>query len=108
MYVTSWNYVYMDNVDRGCLSPFFELCFVLWMVSGCLFLPFVPGPFGPVGSLWGGGCGRQGTSRVSYVNEDLAAGTYDIACFLEHRPQQPWQGLYRALPGQYVLCFVFF
>ena len=62
--------------------------------------------------LWvrsgGGGCGRQGTSRVSYVNEDLAAGTYDIACFLEHRPQQPWQGLYRALPGQYVLCFVFF
>ena len=57
------------------------------------FLSFSPSPSGPVGSLWGGGRGSQGTSgvhpRVFYVDMVLAAGLYDnAACCWEHRAQQ--------------------
>ena len=44
--------------------------FELWYFGGCssaapvCFLSCTPSPFGAVGSLWGGGCGRQGTSGM--------------------------------------------
>lgn len=44
------------------------------------FLSFSPSPFGPVGLLWGGNGGGQGSSgvhpRVFYVDMDLGAGIY--------------------------------